>query len=88
MISNKLYDFLKWFSLIAIPATEVFWLTVGKVWNFPYLTEVGATIGALGVFIGTLIGVSTKAYNKFVRLQTTPEPEDSEVKDEEQHATI
>lgn len=88
MISNKLYDFLKWFSLIAIPATEVFWLTVGKVWNFPYLTEVGATIGALGVFIGTLIGVSTKAYNNFVRLQTAPEPEDSEVKDEEQHATI
>lgn len=78
-ISDKTYNFLKWFALIALPAFQVFWLTVGKVWGFPYLTEVGATVGAVGLLIATLIGVSTTAYNKFVTLQNHPEPEDSEV---------
>ena len=63
-ISNKLYDFLKWFALVAIPAAEGFWLTVGKAWNFPYLTEIGTTIAAVGIFIAALIGVSTVAYRK------------------------
>lgn len=71
MISNKTYDFLKWFALIALPAFQVFWLTVGKVWDFPYLTEVGATIGAVGLLIATLIGVSTKAYNEYNQPQYT-----------------
>lgn len=61
-ISNKWYDFLKWFALIAIPAFEAFWLTVGKVWGWPYLTEVGTTIAAVGLLIAALIGVSGKGY--------------------------
>lgn len=76
-IKNSTYDFLKWFALIAIPAFQAFWLTVGKVWGFPYLTEVGTTIAAFGLLIAALIGVSTKAYNNFVKLQSVKEPEDS-----------
>lgn len=63
-LSNKAYDFLKWFALVAIPAIEGFWLTVGKVWGFPYLTEIGTTIAAVGLFIAALIGVSTVNYRK------------------------
>lgn len=63
-ISNKLYDFLKWFALVAIPAIEGFWLTVGKVWNFPNLTEIGTTIAAVGLLIAALIGVSSATYKK------------------------
>lgn len=62
-LSNKTYDTLKWIALVALPATQVFWLTVGKVWGFPYLTEIGATIGALGLFIAALLGLSGKNYN-------------------------
>lgn len=61
-ISNKTYDVLKWLSIIAIPAIEAFWLTVGKVWGWPHLTEVGTTIAAIGVLIGALIGVSSQNY--------------------------
>lgn len=61
-LSDKTYNFLKWFALVAIPALEAFWLTVGKVWNFPYLTEIGTTIAAVGLFIAALIGVSSKNY--------------------------
>lgn len=61
-MTNETYDRLKWVALVAIPAAEVFWLTIGKVWGFPYLTEIGATVGAAGVFLGSLLGLSSKAY--------------------------
>ncbi len=61
-LSNRTYDWLKWASMIAIPAVEAFWLTVGKVWGFPHLTEIGTTIAAVGVLIGALIGVSSQNY--------------------------
>lgn len=71
-ISNRAYDTIKWVALVAIPATEALWLTVGKVWGFPYLTEIGTTIAAFGLFLATLIGVSGKAYNES---KTEEEPE-------------
>ncbi len=74
-LKDSTYNFLKWFVLIAVPATATFWLTIGKVWDFPYLTEIGATITAVGLFIGALIGVSTVSYNKV--MYTPSEPEDS-----------
>ncbi len=74
-LSNKMYDFLKWFALIALPAFQVFWLTVGKVWNFPYLTEVGATIGATGLFIAALLGLSIKGYTEGAVVDTPAIPE-------------
>lgn len=49
-------------ALIALPAIQVFWLTIGKVWDLSYTVEIGATIGAVALLLGTLLGVSTKNY--------------------------
>ena len=57
---NKTYDTLKYIALIALPALQIFWLTVGKIWNLAYTVEIGATIGAIALLLGTLLGVSTK----------------------------
>lgn len=57
---NKTYDILKYVALIALPAIQVFWLTIGKIWNIGYTVEIGATIGAVALLLGTLLGVSTK----------------------------
>lgn len=84
-LSDKTYNFLKWFALVAVPAIEGFWLTIGKTWGFPYLTEIGTTIAAVGLFIAALIGVSSVSYNKFVALQNHPEPEDSYISEEVNH---
>lgn len=73
-LSNKTYDFLKWVALVALPAFQVFWLTVGKVWNFPYLTKIGATIGATGLFIAALLGLSTKQFNDGAVIYEDEEP--------------
>lgn len=60
--SNKTYDTLKYIALIALPAIQVFWLTIGKIWDISYTVEIGATIGAVALLLGTLLGVSTKNY--------------------------
>lgn len=63
-LSNKAYDTLKYIALIALPALQVFWLTIGKIWDISYTVEIGATIGAVALLLGTLLGVSTSNYNK------------------------
>ena len=61
-LSNRQYDILKYVALIALPAIQVFWLTIGKIWNISYTVEIGATIGAVALLLGTLLGVSTRNY--------------------------
>lgn len=61
-LDNKTYDILKYVALIALPALQVFWLTIGKIWDISYTVEIGATIGAVALLLGTLLGVSTRNY--------------------------
>ncbi len=63
-MSNKTYDRLKWFALVFVPAANIFILAVGKIWGLPYYVEVAATLSAFGVFLGTLLGVSSMEYKK------------------------
>ena len=62
-MSNKTYDVLKYIVCIFLPAVETLWLTLAKIWNFPYALPIGATIGAITVFLGALIGISSVKYN-------------------------
>lgn len=75
-ISNRLYDILKWVALVALPAVQAFWLTIGKVWGFPYLTEIGTTIAAIGLLIAALIGVSSNNYYNDVDEEDEDDDED------------
>ena len=61
-LNNRTYDILKYVALIALPALQVFWLTIGKIWDLSYTVEIGATIGAVALLLGTLLGVSTSNY--------------------------
>lgn len=61
-LSNKQYDFLKWFALVAIPAAVTLILTVGKIWGLPQYDNIGATVSAFGLFIAALIGASSNSY--------------------------
>ena len=63
-ISNETYDCLKFISIYMIPSLETFWLTVGTVWNLPYVEPIGITIGAVGLLIAGCIGMSVAEYNK------------------------
>lgn len=61
-LKNSTYDFLKWFALVAIPAFNLFILTLGKIWELPYYVQIAATVSAVGVLIAALIGASSKTY--------------------------
>ena len=61
---DKVYDVLKWICLIALPALAVLYFTLAKIWGLPYGAEITATINAVALFIGSLIGVSQIAINK------------------------
>lgn len=58
LLTDKAYQVLKWLALIALPAIAVFAQAVGPAWGLPHVDQIVATIDALGVLIGALIGVS------------------------------
>lgn len=64
LLSNKVYDTLKWISQIALPATGTLYFALSKIWGFPYGEEVVGTIGAVVTFFGIVLGISTHQYNK------------------------
>ena len=61
-LPNKVYDVLKWLSLVCFNAIGVLYKTLAAVWNLPYGEEVMTTCAAIALFIGALIGISTAEY--------------------------
>ena len=58
ILSDKTYNVLKWVGLIVLPAIATLVKAVFPVWDLPYADAIATTCTALGVFVGTLIGVS------------------------------
>ena len=58
LLPDRVYGVLKWLALIALPAVAVFVQVVGPSWGLPHVDQIVTTIDAIGVLIGTLIGVS------------------------------
>lgn len=63
-MSNKFYDVTKWIALIALPAIAVLYESLAGIWGLPYAEQIPATITAVDLFLGVLLGVSTAAYKK------------------------
>lgn len=63
-LNDKIYDILKWISLIALDAIGVAYESLATVWGLPFGDEVMKTCTIISILIGTLIGISTYNYNK------------------------
>ena len=63
-LNDKIYDILKWVALGVLPAIATLYTALAGVWGLPYAQEIPATITAVDLFIGALLGVSTAQYNK------------------------
>jgi len=63
-LPDKVYDVLKWLTVICIPALGTAYVTFAGVWGWPYAEEVSKTVMAVCTLCGALIGVSTAEYNK------------------------
>jgi hypothetical protein len=63
-MSNKVYDVLKFIAQIVLPALATLWAALGKIWGWPLVTELTATICAVDTFLGALLGISSMQYAK------------------------
>ncbi len=63
-LPDKVYDVLKWLSLVVFNAIGVLYKTLATIWQWPYGEEVMTTCAAIALFIGALIGISTAEYNR------------------------
>lgn len=64
IMSNKLYDILKWIALVALDAIALLYQTIAAIWNLPFAEQIPATIIAISVCLGTFLGISSIKYNK------------------------
>lgn len=64
ILSNKVYDILKWIVMIAIPALTTAYVGLSAIWGFPYAEEVAKTSAVVCALLGALLGISTAQYNK------------------------
>ena len=64
-LNNKVYDVLKWISLIAVPFVDLI-SAVLPVWGCPseLSTALVTTVSAIGLFCGAVIGLSSANYYK------------------------
>jgi hypothetical protein len=64
MLSNCVYDILKWCVMIAFPALTTAYVGLSGIWGWPYAEEVAKTSAVVCVLLGALLGISTAQYNK------------------------
>lgn len=78
-MNNKLYDILKWVTLIVIPALSTAYVGLAAVWGFPYAEQVAKTACVVCTLLGALLGISTAEYHKeTMYIECTPEDKDTD----------
>ena len=76
MIPDKLFTFLKWLALIALPAISLLVNGLGQVWGWQYTEQITLTISIIATCLGSLLGVSAIATNvKMKKLNSESESE-------------
>lgn len=63
-LTNKVYDILKWIAMYLLPAAGTLYFALAGIWGLPYGEQIVGTITAIDTFIGVILGISTRAYNK------------------------
>lgn len=63
-IPDKVYDVLKWLTLVCIPALTTAYVGLAAIWGWPYADQVAKTSAVVCVLLGSLLGISTIAYKK------------------------
>lgn len=64
VLPNKIYDILKWVTMIVLPALATAYVGLASIWGWPYADEVAKTTAVVCTLLGALLGISTAQYNK------------------------
>lgn len=68
ILSDKVYNILKWIDLVFIPAVLTLYSVLSGIWSWPYAQAIVGTGVAIETFIGALIGISAHNINKIEML--------------------
>lgn len=63
-MSNKVYDVLKWFVAIVIPAIIGLYTTLASIWAWPHADQIIGTMAGVEIFLGTILQISSAQYKK------------------------
>ena len=63
-LPDKIYDILKWVTMIVLPALATAYVGLASIWGWPYADEVAKTTAVVCTLLGALLGISTAQYNK------------------------
>lgn len=78
-MSNQMYDTLKLWAQLIIPALATFFVTVFEIWQLPYGVEIGATLMAVDTLLGAVL---KKASDKYLSEQQEDLDEIEEIDEE------
>lgn len=62
VMSDKLYDVLRWVAQLLLPGLGTLWFALSSIWHLPYGEEILGTIVAIDAFLGFILGLSTANY--------------------------
>ena len=62
--NSKVYDWLKVFSQVILPAIITLYAALGKIWQWDLVPEITATLAAIDAFLGAVLQVSSNNYKK------------------------
>lgn len=62
VLSNSMYDALKWISTILLPALSTLYVAVAHIWNLPYGEDVSNAIAAIVLFMAAFLQISSYEY--------------------------
>jgi hypothetical protein len=63
-LPDKLYDILKWVTMIVISALATAYVGFAGIWGWPFADEIAKTAAVVCTLLGALLGISTAEYNK------------------------
>ena len=66
LMSDKTYDIMKWIVQYILPGLGVLYAIIAGVTSLPYAEVVLAIVMAIDWFLGIILGISTKQYNKYI----------------------
>lgn len=60
---NRVYDILKYLTIIVLPAIGALYTGLAQIWSLPYSAQIPATITVICTFLGAILCISTAQYN-------------------------
>lgn len=66
LMSDKTYNIMKWIVQYILPGLGVLYAIISGVTGLPYAEVVLAVVMAVDWFLGIILGIGTKQYNKYI----------------------